>query len=111
MTDTADQKKDANTRTIILMYGLLENGEQYWIYAAVKPSRYAALSTAQKEGTLDVYDFKEYGEIIVSGKGKAPPDEVTLKVAEMYQTDPSLLFQPGDTDNPPPYTPVKEESN
>jgi hypothetical protein len=110
MTDTAELK-DALTRTIVLMYGLLDNGEQYWIYASVKPSKYPAFLAAQKDNTLDVYDFQPYGEIIVSGKGKAPPDEVTLKVAEMYQTEPDKLFQPGDTDNPPAHTPVKNKKD
>ena len=110
MTDEAELK-DALTRTIVLMYGLLDNGEPYWIYAAVKPSKYPSFIAAQKDGALDVYDFKPYGEIIVSGKGKAPPDEVTLKVAEMYQTEPDKLFQPGDTDNPPPYAPPKKKED
>lgn len=91
MTDNAELK-DALTRTIVLMYGLLENGEQYWIYASVKPSKYQTFLAAQKAGTLNVHDFAPYGEIIVSGTGKAPPDEVTLKVAEMYQTDPGKLM-------------------
>ncbi len=91
--------KDAITRTIVLMYGLMEDGGSYWVYAAVKPSKYQSMLSAQKDGTLDVYDFKPYGEIIVAGKGKAPPDEVTLKVAEMYQTDPSVLLQPITSQN------------
>ncbi len=102
--------KDAITRTIVLIYGLLEDNSPFWLYAAVKPSKYAAFLAAQKDGTLDLYDFKPYGEIIVSGKGKSPPDEITRKVADMYQTEPDKLFQPGDTDNPPPYvSPLKSK--
>ncbi len=95
MTDNADLK-DAITRTIVLIYGLLENGGPCWIYAGIKPSKYQAFLAAQKEGKLNLYEFTPYGEIIVSGAGKSPPDEVTLKVAEMYQTDPALLFVPQD---------------
>ncbi len=93
MTNEAELK-DAITRTIVLMYGLMEDGGSYWVFAAVKPSKYPTMLAAQKDGTLDMYDFKPYGEIIVAGKGKSPPDEVTLKVAEMYQTDPATLLQP-----------------
>ena len=96
MTNEAELK-DAITRTIVLIYGLLEDGGPFWLYAAVKPSKYVPFLTAQKEGTLDLYAFAPFGEVIVSGKGKSPPDEVTLKVAEMYQTDPATLFVPQET--------------
>lgn len=89
---------DLLTRIIVLIYGMLENGGPCWIYAAVKPARYQAFLKAQKEGALNVYDFKAYGEIIVSGEGKTPPDEVTLKVAEMYQTSAAALSQPIDVE-------------
>lgn len=92
MTETKDeQDKDLTTRTIVLIYGLLPDGEPFWIYAAVKPSKYQTFLAAQKDGSLNLYEFDSYGEIIISGKGKTPPDEVTLKVAEMYQTDPENL--------------------
>jgi hypothetical protein len=107
MSNNDADLKDAITRTIVLIYGILKDGDPFWLYAAVKPSKYQAFLAAQKDGTLNVYEFAPFGEIVVSGKGKSPPDEVTLKVAEMYQTDPAKLFQPGDTDNPPPYQPIK----
>lgn len=94
MTTPEAELKDAITRTIVLIYGLLADGGPCWIYAGVKPSKYQAFLAAQKDGTLNLYDFKPYGEIIVSGAGKSPPDEVTLKLAEMYQTAPNLLLQP-----------------
>ena len=90
MTET-DQKNDAQLRTIILIYGMLESGSPFWVYAAVRPAKYQAMLAAQKSGELDLYHFEPYGEIIVSGEGKSPPDAVTLKVAEMYQTDANNL--------------------
>ena len=87
---------DELTRIIVLVYGMLENKSPCWVYVAVKPSKYQGFLTAQKEGKLDLYQFDPFGEIIVSGEGKQPPDEITLKVAEMYQTDPTTLFQPID---------------
>jgi hypothetical protein len=79
------------TRIIVLVYGLLENGKPFWVFVAVKPSQYSAFITSQKDGSLNLYDFSAFGEIIVSGEGKSPPDEVTVKVAEMYQTDAATL--------------------
>ncbi len=89
---------DDLTRIIVLVYGMLENGNPFWVFVAVKPSKYQPFLTAQKEGKIDLYQFDAFGELIVSGEGKSPPDEVTLKVAEMYQTDPSTLFQPIDVE-------------
>ena len=77
------------TRIIVLVYGLLDSGKPFWVFVAVKPEAYPAFIAAQKDGSLDLYNFSGFGEIIVSGEGKSPPDEVTLKVAEMYQTDPA----------------------
>jgi hypothetical protein len=84
---------DDKIRTIVLMYAMFENGSPCWVFVAVKPSQYQPFLAAHKAGQIDLYDFKQYGEIIVSGSGKSPPDDVTLKVAEMYQTDPNTLFK------------------
>jgi len=92
MTDSKPNT-DELRRIIALIYGMLENGNPFWLFAAVKPSRYQPMLAAQKEDKLDLYHFESYGEIIVSGEGKSPPDEVTLKVAEMYQTSPEVLMQ------------------
>ncbi|MDE3059775.1 MAG: hypothetical protein KGJ06_02045 [Pseudomonadota bacterium] len=84
---------DALTRIIVLIYGMLESGSPFWLFAAVKPNQYQPFLAAQKDGSIDLYHFEKYGEIIVSGEGKSPPDEVTLKVAQMYQTTPDILMQ------------------
>lgn len=98
MTDAKTIAADLLNRTIVLIYGVLESGRPCWIYAAVKPSKYQSFLAEYKEGKLNVYKFAPYGEIIVSGEGKTPPDEVTLKVAEMYQSDPAKMTQPVDVD-------------
>lgn len=92
MTEQPSQASDL-TRIIVLIYGLLESGGPFWLFAAVKPSRYKPFLDAQKQGTLNLYHFDSYGEIIVSGEGRTPPDNITLKVAEMYQTTPETLMQ------------------
>lgn len=89
----AGQETNANllTRTIVLVYGLLENSNPFWVFVAVRPDKYQNFLDAQKNGSLNLYQFTPYGEIIVSGVGKSPPDEITVKVAEMYQIDPDKL--------------------
>jgi hypothetical protein len=92
MTEQSSPADDLK-RIIVLIYGMLENGNPFWLFAAIRPSKYQLFLSAQKEGSIDLYHFDSFGEIIVSGEGKAPPDEITLKVAEMYQTDSNTLLQ------------------
>jgi hypothetical protein len=94
----ADDKYDPDSisRVIMLVYGKMEHGGPFWCYVAVKPSMFDAFKSAEQKGTLDLYNFDSYGEIIVSAEGETPPDEVTLKVAEMYNADASKFFQPVD---------------
>jgi transcriptional regulator with XRE-family HTH domain len=88
---------DDYARVIVLVYGKLNGRGPCWCYVAVKPSRYLHFLHAQKTARLNLFEFDPFGEIIVSGDGEGPPpDEVTLKVAEVYQTDPKKFFQPMD---------------
>lgn len=87
---------DDIARVIVLVYGMFEGNRPFWCYVAVKPTKYQNFLEAQKNGTLNLYAFAPFGEIIISGEGTSPPDEVTLKVAEVYQTDPKRFFEPID---------------
>lgn len=87
---------DALSRVIMLLYGQMDHGGPFWCYVAIKPSQFESFKAAEKAGTIDLYNFTEFGEVIVSAEGKVPPDDVTLKVAEMYGADPSTFFQPID---------------
>lgn len=91
-------EQDKQARVIVLIYGMLEGGKPFWVYAAVKPSQYKAFQEAKKAGTLNVTKFDQYGEVIIAGEGQNPPMEVTLKIAEVYQTDPAKLFEEQDVE-------------
>ena len=95
---TPANKYDADnlSRVIMLLYGKMDHGGPFWCYVAVKPSQFEAFKTAEKGGQIDLYNFEAYGEVIVSAEGQTPPEEVTLKVAEMYGADASTFFQPID---------------
>lgn len=98
MTDTIADKynPDNISRIIMLVYGELDSGGPFWCYVAVKPSMYDAFKEAEGSGNLDLYNFDEFGEVVVSGEGEKPPAEVTEKVAEIYNADASSFFQPID---------------
>jgi hypothetical protein len=87
---------DKLSRVIMLLYGKMDTGNPFWCYVAVKPSQFEAFKKAETAGKIDLYNFAEFGEVIVSAEGKTPPDDVTRKVAEMYNADPSTFFQPID---------------
>src|SRR5579885_2620525 len=92
----AEVNPDQYARVIILVYGTLDANKPFWCYVAVKPTQYQKFLDAQKDGKLNLYEFQPFGEIIISGEGNEPPEAVTLKVAEVYQTDPKNFFQPVD---------------
>jgi hypothetical protein len=95
--DEAGAKKtdpfDSLKRTIALVYGILGNGTPFWAFVAVKNPVYQEFLLAQREDRLDLTHFDHYGEIIIAGEGKAPPDETILKVAGMYGTDPDEFMR------------------
>lgn len=87
---------DEVARIIVLVYGFLADEKPFWAYVAVKPSMYQEFQRRQQAGTLDLYQFDPLGEVIVSGTGETPPEDVTIKVAELYETDPRGFFQTVD---------------
>ena len=95
-TPNASVDADQVSRIIMLIYGKLEDGGPFWCYVAVKPSQFEAFKAAEAAGSINLYEFTEFGEVIVSAAGQTPPDEVTRQVAEMYGADPSSFFQPID---------------
>lgn len=87
---------DNLSRVIMLLYGKMDHGGPFWCYVAIKPSQFDAFKQAETAGSIDLYNFEPFGEVIVSAEGQTPPEDVTLKVAEMYGADPSTFFQPID---------------
>ena len=87
---------DDLSRVIMLLYGQMDHGGPFWCYVAIKPSMFDAFRAAERAGSIDLYAFDDFGEVIVSAEGEQPPDEVTLKVAEMYGADAATFFQPID---------------
>lgn len=96
MTEEDKYNPDTLSRVIMLLYGKMDHGGPFWCYVAVKPSQFEAFKAAEASGSIDLYSFDAFGEVIVSAEGSTPPEEVTLKVAEMYGADASTFFQPID---------------
>lgn len=84
---------DQRTRILVLVFGELKSGGPFWVYVAIKPSAYPAFEKAQSEARVDLQRFEPFGEIIVSGEGSSPPEDVTKQVAELYETDYTKISQ------------------
>ncbi|MEZ5690223.1 MAG: hypothetical protein R3D71_00975 [Rickettsiales bacterium] len=91
-----DNKKDY--RLIILVRGLMNGGGFYWCYVAVKPELAKEFQKAINN-KYNIQNFAKdgYGEVIVSGRGRTPPQEVTDKVAEIYNIPAESLKEDEDT--------------
>ncbi len=86
--------QDDVARVITLVKGMLNDGKGfYWCYVAVKPSLYEQFKsvTANK---YNIQNFTQdgYGEVVVSGVGRTPPDAVTKQVAELFGVSVDSLF-------------------
>ena len=84
---------DQIARIIMMVFGPMQQGGSYWCYVAVKPSQYARFQQELKAKRLDLNDFDEFGEIIVSGDGVSPPPEVTMQVIKLYGGNPKYVMQ------------------
>jgi hypothetical protein len=78
----------------MLAFGQMEQGGQYWCYVAIKPSRYDAFKQAMdsKQYNMQRFAGDGYGEVIVSGEGVTPPQDITRQVANMFGIPIGQLF-------------------
>lgn len=91
---TEARGKDEIGRIVVLVRGLMEKGGFYWCYVAVKPSLYERFQEAStKKYNIQNFVKDGYGEVVVSGEGREPPQEVTAKVAELFGVTVESLFK------------------
>lgn len=88
----ADPKRNGESRVIIVICRQLERDAPSWVIAAVKPANYDECLKRYRAGALNLKDFTEFGEIVVSGPGDKPPEDTTAKVAKTYHTDPQKIL-------------------
>jgi hypothetical protein len=69
---------------IMLVKGENTSGLPRWAYAQIFLKNYGAFKAAEQRGN---YDLKEFAEILKSGDGKEPPEEVRRDMQEQYGCD------------------------
>jgi len=86
---------DDIARIVMLAFGPMEQGGEYWCYVAVRPGRYEEFKRAMAGKRYNIQHFEQdgYGEIIVSGDGGLPPRDVTKQVAQLFNIPIRQLFE------------------
>lgn len=84
------------SRVIVLLRGIMDHGGSFWAYVAVIPSMLSRFNSAQHEGNIDIYNFDEYGELIIFEEGDHPPSRITEEVCLIYDIDISTFFSGED---------------
>lgn len=74
------QELDGENAIVVLSQGTLVDGDPYYAYIAVDPSKFIAFKAAEKLGN---YDVAEYGTILKWERKAEPPKEV---MEEMEKT-------------------------
>ena len=89
-----DLSPDHVARMIMLVYGLMSDSKPFWCFVAVKPSLYDHLKGLVAEKKLDLRTYVEdgFGEIVVSGEGVLPPNEVIKTISTMFNVPMRQLF-------------------
>ena len=103
MTEQPPQNPEDNTddiaRIVMLVFGKTKDRKgSYWCYVAIKPSKHKPFMELYQQGKMNLFDFEKsgFGEIVVSGKGRTPPSEITHQVAQIYRLNLNELFQEND---------------
>jgi len=74
ITPSQLQTADRELGILELFTAYDSEGEAFYVYMSVLPSKYEAYLRAQK--THDTIKFEDFGTVLASGWGKTPPEEV-----------------------------------
>jgi hypothetical protein len=91
---------DHVARMVMLTFGKMADSKPFWCFVAVKPSRQDELNKHISNKAFDINNFEKdgYGEIVVSGEGVIPPNDIIKKVAAMFNVAIRDFFKDVDQD-------------
>lgn len=73
------------TVAILQLVNGMSEGKPFWAYMAMQPSGYEAYHAKVSAG--ESVDLTVYGEVLQSGWGEEPPEEIRQKMADEYDFD------------------------
>ena len=79
-------KADNDAAILTYSHGTMD-GNPYWAYVAVKPSKYREFS--RRSAARESLVFKDYGTVLAGGFAASPPAEVVREMQEKYGADPA----------------------
>ncbi len=83
------QDADATHGIVHIITGRDANGEPFYAYVSVKPSRYEEFLLITRAG--EEMDLAEFGRILSAGFGEEPPNDVRARMEEKYGVDHNFL--------------------
>lgn len=78
------EEADALTDIILLCRGKRENGNPFWAYLSIKPSKAKAFKEAQMRGN---FFLEDHGTILLWGEGDDVPDDIKKEMEQRYKMD------------------------
>jgi len=78
-------KLDEKATILELCCGTTSNGEPFFAYLNIPPSKYVDYKSKQENG--ESIDLAEFGDIICTGWGEEPSADIKKEVEETYGAD------------------------
>jgi len=89
LTDAELAASEGDSVVIVYNRGKLEDGSPYWLYIAVKPSKYREY--VEKTSKHEMITFSDYGEIIKYGYEESVPDDIRIEMEREYGCNENYL--------------------
>jgi len=86
--------EDSAHRVIELLRGVRHDGQPFWAYVAIMPSRHRRYTEAKANSRIDLHQFSEWGEVVSAGVAEWPGHADNAHVAALFNIDPGMLFDP-----------------
>ena len=84
MTTTDIEAADAMGDIVLLCRGKRENGNPFWAYLSIKPSKARAFKEAQARGSFYLEDF---GKLLEWGEGEEVPADMKAELEAKYKQE------------------------
>lgn len=85
LTDAELALEDADSSFIVYDDGILADGSHFWLYIAVKPSKYREF--VDKTKRREMINYPDYGDIIKFGREEIVPAAIKDEMKQQYGFD------------------------
>jgi hypothetical protein len=85
LTDAELASTDAESAFIVYDDGILADGSHFWLYIAVKPSKYRDFMDKTKR--REMINYPDYGDIIKFGRDEIVPAAIKDEMKQQYGFD------------------------